>query len=170
MAVGYRSLSVLTASLVRGGTAGWLLLWLVLVRAEPLTRYLTVVQGASTMLSWSMPIMFAPLRSSTPMTRKETLLMRISLPSGDASGNSFPLHGVADDADLVAVADVAVGEHFALAIFFQSRTSRNDGVVPVICSGTQLRLPRTICAGAHQRGDATARRGTAGRSRRHPGA
>ena len=44
-----------------------------------------VVQGASTMSSWSMPIMLAPLRLSTPMTRNETFLMRISLPMGDSS-------------------------------------------------------------------------------------
>ena len=83
-------------------------LWFVLVSVVPLTRYLMVVQGASTMLSWSMPIMFAPLRLKTPMTRNETLLMRISLPIGDASWKQVPLHGVADDAHLVAVADVAV--------------------------------------------------------------
>ena len=83
----------------RGGTAGTAL-WLVLVRAVPLTRYLMVVQGASTMLSWSMPIMFAPLRLSTPTTRKETLLMRISLPSGDVVREQVPLDGVADHADL----------------------------------------------------------------------
>ena len=73
----------MTASLVDEELPLALALWFVLVSVVPLTRYLMVVQGASTMLSWSMPIMFAPLRLKTPMTRNETLLMRISLPIGD---------------------------------------------------------------------------------------
>ncbi len=59
-------------------------LWLALARAFPLTRYLIVVQGASMMSSWSIPIMFEPLRPSTPRTLKETLLTRISFPTGDS--------------------------------------------------------------------------------------
>ena len=47
-------------------------LWLVLVKVVPAMRYLMVVQGASRMSSWSMPIMLAPLRLSTPMTLKVT--------------------------------------------------------------------------------------------------
>ena len=103
----------MTASLVEDELLLALALWFVLVKVVPLTRYLMVVQGASTMLSWSMPIMFAPLRLKTPMTRNETLLMRISLPIGDTPRKQVSLHGVADHAHLVAVADVAVGEHLA---------------------------------------------------------
>ena len=36
----------------------------------PETRYLIVVHGARTMSSWSLPIMLAPLRLSTPTTLK----------------------------------------------------------------------------------------------------
>ena len=94
----------------RGGRA----LWLTLVRLVPLTRYLIVVQGASTMSSWSMPIMLAPLRLSTPMTRKETFWMRISLPIGDSPWNSSRLSVSPITQTLLRVADVAVGEHLAL--------------------------------------------------------
>jgi hypothetical protein len=34
-----------------------------------------------------MPTMFAPFRLKTPITRNATLLMRISLPIGEALGN-----------------------------------------------------------------------------------
>ena len=101
-------LTVLVADVDGGCRSGWR--W---SSALPLTRYLIVVQGASTMSSWSMPIMLAPLRLSTPMTRKETLWMRISLPTGDSPWNSSRFERLADHADLVAVADVAVGEHVA---------------------------------------------------------
>ena len=89
--------------------------------------------------------MFAPLRLKTPMTRNETLLMRISLPIGDASGKQVSLHGVADHAHLVAVADVAVGEHLALRHVLPIAHDQERRRCAVICSGTQLRLPYTIC-------------------------
>ena len=108
---------MLTLSLVEDELLLALLLWFVLVSVVPLTRYLTVVQGASTMLSWSMPTMFAPLRLKTPITRNGTLLMRISLPIGDISWKQVLLDGVSDDAYLVAVANVAVAEHFACRHF-----------------------------------------------------
>ena len=50
-----------------------------------------VVQGASTTSSWSMPIMFAPLRPSTPTILKETFWMRISLLIGDSPWNNSRL-------------------------------------------------------------------------------
>ena len=56
----------------RGGRRGGGCSDCVVVTPVALTRYLIVVQGAITMSSWSMPIMLAPLRLSTPMTLKVT--------------------------------------------------------------------------------------------------
>ena len=80
---------MLTALLVAEDVLLELTLWFVLPSVVPLTRYLMVDQGASTRLSWSMPIMFAPFALNTPTTRNETLLMRISWPRGEAFVNRF---------------------------------------------------------------------------------
>ena len=115
--------------------------WLVLVRVTAATRYLMVVQGASTMSSWSMPIMFAPLGPSTPMTRKATFWMRISLPTGDSFWNSSRFDGFADQADLVPVVHVVLGE----GVTFVHRPNRGRPGRRAWCrtmkTGTQLRLP-----------------------------
>ena len=50
--------------------------------SPPLMRYLTVVQGAKRMSSWSMPSRLAPFSLSTPITVKGTFLTRISSPMG----------------------------------------------------------------------------------------
>ena len=118
-----------------------LLLWLPLVKVVPATRNLMVVQGASTMSSWSMPIMLAPLRLSTPRTRKETLLMRISLPMGDSPLEQLALQGLADHAHLVQLRTSRSVNISPSDISSQSRTARKAGVVPLICRGTQLWLP-----------------------------
>ena len=92
------------------------------------------------MLSWSMPIMFAPLRLKTPMTRNETLLMRISLPMGDAPENRFRFTVLPITQTLLPLRTSRSLNISPLAML-QSRTARKDGVVPLICSGTQLRFP-----------------------------
>ena len=48
----------------------------------PLMRYLTVVQGASRMSSWSAPSRLAPFSLNTPMTLNGTFCTRISSPIG----------------------------------------------------------------------------------------
>ena len=117
-------------SLVEDESLLALLLWFVLVSVVPLTRYFTVVQGASTMLSWSMPTMFAPLRLKTPITRNATLLMRISLPIGDIFGNRFCLIVFPMTHTLLLLRTSRSLNISPAAIFFQSRTSRYEGVVP----------------------------------------
>ena len=88
-----------------------------------------------------MPIMFAPLRLKTPMTRNETLLMRISLPIGDTPGNRFRFTVLPITHTLLPLRTSRSVNISPFAMFCQSRTARNDGVVPQICSGTQLRFP-----------------------------
>ena len=77
---------------------------------SPATRYLIVVHGASTMSSWSMPIMFAPLRVSTPIDLERDVLDADLLADRRLAAEQLADDRLADQADLAAVADVAVGE------------------------------------------------------------
>ena len=83
---------------------------LVLRAPMPLTRNLIVVQGASTMSSWSWPIMLAPLRAQHADHPEGDVLDADFLADGRFVLKQLALDGGADQADLVAVADVAVGE------------------------------------------------------------
>ena len=53
-----------------------------LSKVEPYNRLRTVVYGMTTMLSWSLPNMLAPLGSKTPITWKGMLRTRSVLPTG----------------------------------------------------------------------------------------
>ena len=81
---------------------------LLLRESAELTRNLIVVQGATTRSSWSSPTMSAPLRLSTPRTRKGTSLAYTSLPTGEPSPKSSRDDRLAEQADHGDVADVAV--------------------------------------------------------------
>ena len=116
-------------------------LWLVLVRVVPLTRYLMVVQGASTTSSWSMPIMLAPFLLNTPTTRKETFLMRSSLPMGDSPWNSSRLMVVPTTHTLLALRTSASVNISPSSKSSHSCTFKKLGATPLMNVGTQLRLP-----------------------------
>ncbi len=75
--------AALTVAVMELPAAAMAVDWLTLVSTVLLTRALMLVHGASTMSSWSRPIMLAPRALSTPMTRKPTFCMRISRPIGD---------------------------------------------------------------------------------------
>ena len=77
-------------------------LWLASASVAPLTRYLIVVQGASTMSSWSMPIMFAPLRLEHADHPEGDVLDADLLADGRFVLEQLALEGLADHADLAA--------------------------------------------------------------------
>ena len=94
------------------------------------------------MSSWSMPIMLAPFRSSTPITRSETFCMRISLPIGRLPAEELADQRLADEADLAAVADVVIGEGFPFVELFPVADDQERGAcVPQMYIGTQFLLP-----------------------------
>jgi len=84
--------------------------------------------------------MLAPLALSTPQRGRirssHGFPCRPEIPPGTLRGQGLP-----DQADLVGVEDVALVKVSPSARLAQSRMSRNSGVVPIICCGTQLRLP-----------------------------
>ena len=101
---GYRLLSVLTWLVAPPEAAE--LLGLTLASTAPLTRYLTSSRGPRTMSSWSVPIMFAPLRLSTPITAEGDVLDADFLAERRFVLEEFAAQGLADHADLAAVAHV----------------------------------------------------------------
>src|SRR5687768_7802706 len=126
--LGYRLLSVLTLPLVPPD-AGAAALALLRLRLERETRYLMLVHGARMMSSWSEPIMFAPLAARVPVTLNDTLLIRISLPSGDSAPNIsrtivWPIR------QTLLVLRTSRSENISPSCTVQLRTSRNSGVVP----------------------------------------
>ena len=78
--------------------------------SPPLMRYFTVVQGAKRMSSWSVPSRSAPFWLKTPITLKGTLRTRISWPMGYRRLEQLADQGLADQADLAAVVDLALVE------------------------------------------------------------
>ena len=106
-----------------------------------LTRYLIVVQGATTMSSWSMPIMLAPLDDNTPMTRKVTFEMRISLPTGDSPSKSSRFNVVPIMQTLLALSTSRSVKMSPSSMSCQSRTSRYVVVVPTTDRVFQLLRP-----------------------------
>ena len=105
-------------------------LWLLTCDDCPETRNLIVVQGASTMSSLSIPNMLAPLADSTPTTLKVVFLTRTSWPSGELpSNNSFTRVCPIRQTLLALRTSASVNDEPSVRSF-QSRTSRNVGVVP----------------------------------------
>ena len=116
-------------------------LWLTLVSMAPETRNLSVVQGSRMMSSWSMPIMLAPFRESTPTTRSDTFCTRRSLSIGDwPSNSSVTSVSPMRQTRLPARTSWSV-KAWPSSSFCQSRATRNEGVVPQIDRGTQFLLP-----------------------------
>ena len=95
-----------------------------------LQQAMTVVQGARTTSSWSLPIMLAPLRDRTPVTWHDTLFSRTYLPTGDSSPKSCFATVWPSMQTARAPRTSASVNGSPSARLVQSRTSRNSGVVP----------------------------------------
>ncbi len=95
----------------------------------PSTRFLAVLIGISRMSSWSWPIMFWPLRSSTPMIVSGTLLTRTTWSTGLVSPNRFCATVCPIRATLPAPLISACSKPRP-SITAQSRTWRYSGEVP----------------------------------------
>ena len=67
--------------------------------------------------------------------------MRISWPIGDVPGNRFRLTVLPITHTRLPLRTSTSVNISPRVMFCQSRTTRNDGDVPLIWSGTQLRLP-----------------------------
>ena len=107
----------------------------------PDTRYLIVVQGASSVSSWSIPQVLAPFLLSTPTTLNDTFCTRISLPTGDTPPNSSLTTVWPRRQTRLALRTSRSVKDSPSVRLVHSRTLRYSGVVPLMFCGTQFLLP-----------------------------